>query len=144
MQTIQQLLQYVVDHQASDLHLVVGVPPTVRIDGDLVVIPGEAVLNSLAVEQLIAGVVTTIQKEVLLVNKELDFSFALGDKARFRVNAYFQRTSMAASFRLISNIIPTIDNLGLPKILHNFTTLKQGFILVTGPTGHGKSTTLAA
>lgn len=144
MQTIQQLLQYVVDHQASDLHLVVGVPPTVRIDGNLVAVPAEAVLTGLVVEQLVAGVVTTPQKEVLLTNKELDFSFALGDKARFRVNAYFQRGSMAASFRLIPNVIPTIDSLGLPKILHTFTTLKQGFILVTGPTGHGKSTTLAA
>lgn len=144
MQTIQQLLQYVVDHQASDLHLVVGVPPTVRIDGNLVAVPGESVLVSQVVEQLLAGVVTTPQKEVLTVNKELDFSFALGDKARFRVNAYFQRGSMAASFRLIPNVIPTIDSLGLPKILHDFTALKQGFILVTGPTGHGKSTTLAA
>lgn len=144
MMTIQQLLQYVVDHQASDLHLVVGVPPTVRIDGNLVAVPAEAVLNPQALEQLLTGVVTPAQKEVLTVNKELDFSFALGDKARFRVNAYFQRASMAASFRLIPNVIPAIDSLGLPKILHNFTSLKQGFILVTGPTGHGKSTTLAA
>ncbi len=144
MMTIQQLLQYVVDHLASDLHLVVGIPPTVRIDGNLIAVPGEVSLNGVAVEQLIAGVVATQQKEILATNKELDFSFALGDRARFRVNAYFQRGSMAASFRLIPSIIPTIDSLGLPKIIHNFTTLKQGFILVTGPTGHGKSTTLAA
>ena len=144
MQTIQQLLQYVVDHTASDLHLVVGVPPTVRIDGNLIAVAGEEVLTDQAVEQLIAGVVTTQQKEVLSVNKELDFSFALGTAARFRVNAYYQRGTMAASFRQIPNVIPTIDSLGLPKICHTFTALKQGFILVTGPTGHGKSTTLAA
>lgn len=144
MMTIQQLLQYVVDHQASDLHLVVGVPPTVRVDGSLIAVPGEAPLSGVTVEQLVAGVVTNQQKEILVTNKELDFSFALGDKARFRVNAYFQRASMAASFRLVPNAIPTIDSLSLPKILHNFTSLKQGFILVTGPTGHGKSTTLAA
>lgn len=144
MMTIQQLLQYVVDHSASDLHLVVGVPPTVRLDGNLVAVAGEGVLDATTVEQLVAGVVTSTQKEVLLVNKELDFSFALGGAARFRVNAYFQRGALAASFRLVPKNIPTIDSLGLPKICHGFTTLKQGFILVTGPTGHGKSTTLAA
>ncbi|MDO8488116.1 MAG: type IV pilus twitching motility protein PilT [bacterium] len=144
MMTIQQLLQYVIEHKASDLHLIVGVPPTVRIDGNLVAVPGEAVLTAPTLEQLVTGVVSVQQKEVLLVNKELDFSIALGTQARFRVNAYYQRASMAASFRQISNTIPTIDGLGLPKLLHNFTTLKQGFILVTGPTGHGKSTTLAA
>lgn len=144
MQTIQQLLQYVITNKASDLHIVVGVPPTVRIDGSLVAVPSEVPLTSTAVEQLVSGVVSPEQKEVLTVNKELDFSFALGEQARYRVNAYYQRGSMAASFRLIPRQIPAIDSLGLPKICHDFTKLKQGFILVTGPTGHGKSTTLAA
>ncbi len=142
--TIQQLLQYVVDHTASDLHLIVGTPPIVRIDGNLITVPGEEVLTVQTIEPLISGVVSPQQREILTVNKELDFSIALGDHARFRVNAYFQRDSQAASFRLIPKLIPSIDSLGLPKICHTFTQLKQGFILVTGPTGHGKSTTLAA
>src|SRR3989344_2937284 len=142
--TIQQLLQYVVDKSASDLHLIVGSPPLVRIDGGLVNVPGEASLNGQAVEQLMGGVMAVDQKQVLLVNKELDFSFALGDKARFRVNTYFQKGSMASSFRLIPVVIPSVDSLLLPKICHELTTIKQGFVLVTGPTGQGKSTTLAA
>jgi len=144
MKTIQELLQYVIDNKASDLHLLVGVVPQVRVDGSLVAVVGEVPLTSVAAEQLIYGVLAVQQKEVLLVNKELDFSFALADKARFRVNAYYQKGTIAAAFRLVPNTIPTIDELGLPKICHQFATLRQGFILVTGPTGHGKSTTLAA
>lgn len=144
MMSTNQLLQYVIAHNASDLHLLVGSPPIVRIDGDLLAIPGEVSLTGQTIEPLIAAVVSPQQKEILMVNKELDFSFALVNEARFRVNAYFQRDTQAASFRLIPKIIPTIDSLSLPKICHTFTTLKQGFILVTGPTGHGKSTTLAA
>ena len=141
---IQQLLQYIVDKNASDLHLITGSPPLARIDGSLLPIPGEAVLNGQGVESLMGGVMAVDQKQVLLVNKELDFSFALGDKARFRVNAYFQKGTMASSFRLIPMTIPTIESLLLPKICHELTTIKQGFVLVTGPTGQGKSTTLAA
>ena len=81
---------------------------------------------------------------MLLVNKELDFSFALGDVARFRVNAYFQKGYISAALRLIPSYIKTIEELNLPKICHNFAKLRQGFILVTGPTGHGKSTTIAS
>ena len=144
MKTIQQLLQYVIDNRASDLHLVVGAAPVIRIDGALVAVAGEAVLTPLSAEQLVSGVLSVEQKQVLTVNKELDFSFSMGDRGRFRVNAYFQKGTVAASLRLIPASIPTIDALGLPKICHQFATLKQGFILVTGPTGHGKSTTLAA
>ncbi|KKU94182.1 type IV pili twitching motility protein PilT [Candidatus Amesbacteria bacterium RIFCSPHIGHO2_02_FULL_48_21] len=142
--TIQQLLQYTIQHGCSDLHLVVGSPPIVRKDGSLVAVAGEEKLTDARVEQLVAGVMSTEQKQILLVNKEIDFSFSYGDEARFRVNAYFQRNSQAASFRWISAKIPMIDSLGLPKIAHDFAILKQGFVLVTGPTGHGKSTTLAA
>lgn len=142
--TIQQLLQYVLEKNASDLHLIVGSPPLVRIDGTLLGVPGEAVLDGEGVDKLVSGVMAAEQKQVLLVNKELDFSFGLGDKARFRANAYFQKGTMAGSFRLIPMKIPAIDSLGLPKICHDLTTLKQGFVLVTGPTGQGKSTTLAA
>lgn len=144
MMTIQQLLQYVIDSKASDLHVVVGAAPTIRLDGALVPVAGEAVVTALSAGQLINGVLTAEQKEVLAVNRELDFSFTLAEKARFRVNAYQQKGSLAAAFRLVPAVIPGIDELGLPKICHQFATLKQGFVLVTGPTGHGKSTTLAA
>ncbi len=141
---ISQLLSYVITNNASDLHLVVGTPPVVRIDGTLLAVSGEEVLNNERIVQLIDEVVSAEQKQLLNANKELDFSFSQADQARFRVNAYFQKGTMAASFRLIPMKIPTVDELNLPKVCHQFATLKQGFILVTGPTGHGKSTTLAA
>lgn len=142
--TIQQLLVYVIEKNASDLHLVVGNHPEVRIDGDLVDVAGSEVLTPQAIEQLLTGVVSEEQRQILMVNKEIDFSFSYGENARFRVNAYFQKGSLAASFRMINMQIPTIDSLLLPRICHEFTQLKQGFVLVTGPTGQGKSTTLAA
>lgn len=141
---IKQYLQSIVDANASDLHLITGIPPTLRIDGNLTVIPGSGVLTPDAIQELLKQVLTAEQLERLNVNKELDFSLAFSDKARFRVNAYTQKGNLAAAFRLIPLTIPKIDALGLPPILHSFTKLRQGFVLVTGPTGHGKSTTLAA
>ncbi len=142
--TIQQLLQYVIEHNASDLHLVPGTTPIVRIDGSLVAVAGEKVLGEAESGQLLSGVMGAEQKQMFEVNKELDFSFSFGDKGRFRVNAYYQKGVVSSSFRLIPNRIASIDELTLPKICHDFAKLKQGFILVTGPTGQGKSTTLAA
>lgn len=142
--TIQQLLSLVIERKASDLHLVVDSPPVLRVDGLLVPVAGEEKITNLTVERLITSVLSEDQKNVYLANKEIDFSFQLAGSARFRVNAYFQRGFMAASFRLIPMTIAKPAELGLPKIVHDFAKLKQGFILVTGPTGHGKSTTLAA
>jgi twitching motility protein PilT len=96
------------------------------------------------VNALLKEALTAEQLERLMVNKEIDFSLAFSEKARFRINAYTQRGTLAAAFRRIPLEIPQIDALGLPKILHSFTALRQGFVLVTGPTGHGKSTSLAA
>jgi twitching motility protein PilT len=138
------MLQYVMDHGASDLHLVPGHAPTVRIDGVLLPVAGQKVLGYPEVEQLLSGVLSPEQKQMFTVNKELDFSFSFGENARYRVNAYYQKGVMAASFRLIMAQIPDIDSLGLPKICHEFSKLKQGFVLVTGPTGQGKSTTIAS
>lgn len=137
-------LQNVIDSKASDLHLISGLPPTVRINGELMQVPGGGVLTSDQITELLKQVLTSEQVERLSVNKEIDFSLAFSEKGRFRVNAYTQKNTLAAAFRLIPLDIPSIDSLGLPKILHNFAQLRQGFILVTGPTGHGKSTTLAA
>lgn len=141
---MNQLLELVVARNASDLHLVVGVPPTLRIDGELTPVPSEPALSPERVDKLLRSILTAEQAEQLMINKELDFSLSFSDRARFRVNAYTQKQSLAAAFRAIPLEIPSIDSLGLPPIIHNFTNLKQGLILVTGPTGHGKSTTLAA
>ncbi|HJY98624.1 MAG TPA: type IV pilus twitching motility protein PilT [Patescibacteria group bacterium] len=141
---IKQYLQQVIDTKASDLHLISGIPPTLRIDGALSPIPSEGVLTPDAIGQVLKQVLTSEQLERLNVNKEIDFSLAFSDKARFRVNAYTQKGNLAAAFRQIPLTIPKIDELGLPALLHSFTSLRQGFILITGPTGHGKSTTLAA
>lgn len=142
--TIKQLLQLAIDQNASDLHLVVGVPPVLRINGRLTPVESEGILSVEVVEALLKDAMTADQLEKLTVNKEVDFSLAFSSKARFRVNAYTEKKSWACAFRRIPLDIPPIDSLGLPNAVHQFTQLKQGLILVTGPTGHGKSTTLAA
>lgn len=141
---VQQLLQLTIDRKASDLHLATGIPSTLRIDGDLVKVPGEQPLTRDEVERLVKSVLNTEQLERVTVNKEIDFSIAFSQDARFRINVYYQKGSMAAAIRRIPLKVPTIDELNLPTICHNFAKLRQGFVLVTGPTGHGKSTTLAA
>ena len=141
---MQQLLDLAINRGASDLHIIAGVPPMLRISGVLLPIEGEAILNPEKIARLLESVLTAEQIKLLTSSKELDFSLAFSDKARFRVNAYTQKRSYAAAFRAIPLSIPSVDALGLPPILHNFTTMRQGLILVTGPTGHGKSTTIAA
>lgn len=141
---IQQYLEQVVDTKASDLHLISGIPPTLRIDGALAPLASAGVLTPDAINELLKQILSAEQLERLNVNKEIDFSLAFSDKARFRVNAYTVKGNLAAAFRQIPLVIPQIESLGLPPLLHSFTTLRQGFVLVTGPTGHGKSTTLAA
>lgn len=141
---LKQLLQATVDLNASDLHLISGIVPTVRIDGELHPIANEQVATPETTFALLKEILTSEQLQSFSVNKELDFSISFNEKARFRVNVYTQKGAVAAAFRAIPLTIPTIDGLSLPKILHSFTTLRQGLILVTGPTGHGKSSTLAA
>lgn len=141
---MNQLLELVVSRNASDIHLIAGVPPVIRVDGELAAVPTEGALSPERIAALLKSVMSAEQTEQLSVNKEIDFSLSFSDKARFRVNAYTQKQSLAGAFRSIPLEIPAIDTLGLPPILHNFTSMRQGLILVTGPTGHGKSTTLAA
>lgn len=140
---IQQLFAETIRLKASDLHLVAGYPPMLRVDGRLTPVSATAPLTPPDLEGLIFQIVVGNQKELFITNKEIDFSFA-GQGGRFRANVYYQQGSVAADFRLIPNKIRSIDELGLPPICHNFTKLRQGFVLVTGPTGHGKSTTLAS
>lgn len=141
---IQQLLEEVIKRNASDLHLLVGALPTLRIDGALTPLEGYSPVSEDIVTELINSILTDEQKEILAANREIDFSFALGEVARFRVNVYHQKGYMAAALRYIPMQIRSIAELNLPTAVNNFTRLPQGFILVTGPTGHGKSTTLAA
>lgn len=141
---IKNLLQQTIDLNASDLHLVAGVPPTIRLEGELRTIQSAGILTGDIISEGLKQVLTSEQIERLTVNKEIDFSLSYSDRARFRVNAYTQKGSLAAAFRKIPLEIPDIDKLNLPKITRSFTNLRQGLILVTGPTGHGKSTTLAA
>lgn len=141
---IQQLLQLTIDRNASDLHLMAGIPPTLRVDGLLVRVPGEAPLAPAEIDTLLKSVLNAEQTERVTTNKEIDFSLAFSESARFRVNVYTQKGSVSSSFRRIPIKIPTIEELKLPPILYQFTKLRQGFILITGPTGHGKSTTIAA
>lgn len=141
---IKAYLQNIVDLKASDLHLIAGVPPSIRIDGELAPAAGAGVLTPDDINGLLKQILTGEQLERFAVNKEIDFSLAFSEKARFRVNAYTQKGTTAVAFRQIPLAIPKIEDLGLPTLLHSFINLRQGFVLVTGPTGHGKSTTLAA
>lgn len=140
---IQQLFSEAARLEANDLHFIVGFPPMMRVSGKLAPIPSESVLTSQDTEGLAMSVLTAEQKELLTTNKEIDLSVT-SPTGRFRTNMYYQQGTIAASFRLIPAKIKTIDELGLPAICHEFVKLRQGLVLVTGPTGHGKSTTLAA
>lgn len=144
MLTIQEMMAQVVQQNGSDLHLVVGTPPVLRVHGKLFAIEGQTALTPADTEQLIQSMLTPEQKELFAANKEHDFSYQFGEYGRFRVNIYYEQGAVGAAFRLIPSKIRTIDDLNLPSIMHDLTKLKQGLVLVTGPTGHGKSTTLAA
>ncbi len=141
---IEVLLEEVVKKKASDLHLQVGLPPMLRVDGSLTPVGGAEVLTEETVETLIFAILDEDQKQILLKDKEFDFSFAFGDLGRFRVNAFHERGNLAAALRLIPNEILTIEQLGLPPIVNKFADYPRGLVLVTGPTGSGKSTSLAA
>lgn len=141
---IEILLEEVVKKKASDLHLQVSLPPMLRVDGALVPVSGSDVLTEEAVEALLFAILDDDQKQILLKDKEFDFSFAFGDLGRFRVNAFHERGNLAAALRLIPNEILSIEQLGLPEIVKKFADYPRGLVLVTGPTGSGKSTTLAA
>jgi len=139
-----QILQKVVDLKASDIHLVVGAVPTVRINRLLSPLEG---YSSLTIEDLNAFLSQLLEKDqldILEISKELDFSVALGNKARFRVNAFYQKGYPSVALRYIPSEVPTLESLNLPPILSSLTELKQGLVLVVGPAGHGKSTTIAA
>ena len=141
---IENLLEECVRRKASDLHIQYGLPPILRIDGVLVPISNTKTLDEDALKQLIFSTLDEDQQNIYLKDKEFDYSFAFGDIARFRVNAFHERGKMAAAFRLIPNEIKSVSDLGMPSIVDTFADFPRGLVLVTGPTGSGKSTTLAA
>ena len=141
---IESLLEECVRRNASDLHLQYGIPPILRVDGALMPVAGYNALKDDDVKNLVFATLDEEQQQILLKDKEFDYSFAYGDVARFRVNAFHERGKLAAAFRLIPNQIKSINDLGMPSVVETFANFPRGLVLVTGPTGPGKSTTLAA
>ena len=139
---LHDLLQVMIKHNASDLHLKVGSPPTVRLDGELIPV-GNDVLTDNDCKRLILGAISKSQRRQLLQSKDLDFAYAIPE-ARFRVNAFLSRGSVHSAFRLLRTEMPSIDSLHLPPVLKDLSLRHSGLVLVTGPAGSGKSTTLAA
>ncbi len=141
---IEPYLDQVIKRDASDLHLQVGLPPMLRIDGALKPAEDSKELTEKDIETLIYALLDEEQKQVLIRDKEIDFSFAYGDLGRFRVNSFHEKGTIATAMRLIPTKIRTLDELGMPKVVSTMTDYPRGLVLVTGPTGSGKSTTLAA
>lgn len=143
MISLHQLLKAAVKQNASDLHIVAGSPPVLRVDNKIVRVKSSE-LSAEDTRKLCYSILTDSQKSKFEANKELDFSFGVKHMARFRVNIFFQRGAVSGVFRRIPYEIPNIDNLGLPSVVSELVNQPNGLILVTGPTGSGKSTTLAA
>jgi twitching motility protein PilT len=141
---LDELLVRVLEIGGSDLHLTEGAPPTVRLRGEMQVIEGYAPLTAEQLQSTLYGVMTERQRKVFEENLELDFAYAVPGHARFRVNVFQQRESLGAVMRMIPWEILSLESLGMPPVIESFTALKRGLVLVTGPTGSGKSTTLAA
>jgi twitching motility protein PilT len=137
------ILVETLDLGASDLHLAVGLPPAVRVDGKLQPLDYPR-LTTNDTRDLVYSILTQDQRQRLETDWEIDFSYSVPSRARFRVNAFFQRNSLGAAFRLIPVTILGVDELGLPRALHTLCAKPRGFVLITGPTGSGKTTTLAA
>ncbi len=140
---LTQLLAFTMQNEASDLHLSAGSPPIIRTNGVLKKVKSDP-LSSDDIRTMLYSVMTEDQRADYEKNMELDFAIALGEKARFRVNGFTSRLGSCAVFRTIPTEIPTMDDLGLPPVMKRFADLERGIILVTGPTGSGKSTTLAS
>src|SRR6188472_483208 len=138
------LLMDVVARRASDLHITAGAPPMVRVRGRLVGVEGYPRLTPTDTREIVYSILTNDQRQRLETDWQIDFAYSVPGHARFRVNAYFQRSAIGAAFRLIPADIVSIDDLGLPTAVHDFTKKPRGIVLVTGPTGSGKSTSLAA
>ena len=140
---LTQLLAFTMQNQASDLHLSAGSPPIIRVSGSLKRVKAEP-LNGDDIRTMLYSVMTENQRADFERNNDIDFAIALGEKARFRVNGFVTRLGTSAVFRTIPSVVPTMEELELPPVIRRFANLEKGMVLVTGPTGSGKSTTLAA
>jgi twitching motility protein PilT len=141
---LTDLLTEVLEKNASDLHITAGARPTVRLNGALQQLEDRPIMTPPTIQRMLYAVLTQKQREKFEEVLELDFAYAVPGKARFRVNVYRQRDALGAAFRLIPYEIKALEDLGIPPSISNFAMLPRGFVLVTGPTGSGKSTTLAS
>jgi twitching motility protein PilT len=142
--SIDDLLEQMVGHGASDLHVTVGSPPAFRVRGHIVRAEGYEPLTSDDTRTLLYRILSSEQQKHFELKRQLDFAYSMPGLARFRVNVYYQREAVSAAFRLIPQEIKTLEELSLPAVLHSLASYPRGLVLVTGPTGSGKSTTLAA
>lgn len=142
--SVNDLLGVAVHHGASDLHLAVGVSPALRIDGQLVPLPDYGVLTAKQIESLIETILSSEQKKRFIETRELDFAYQIPETGRFRMNVHWERGRMGLVARAIPDSIPSMEQITMPEVCYKLARLDQGLILVTGPTGHGKSTALAA
>lgn len=141
---LKELLNLTVKEKASDLHLSCGRPPVLRVSGSLIPLLKKKKLSVTDTQDLARALMTEIQYQRFVKEKDIDFSYNFEGKARFRINIFYQLGSVSCALRLISAKTPTIEELNLPPMLHEFTKASQGFVLITGPSSQGKSTTLAA
>jgi twitching motility protein PilT len=139
-----EVLLEVISRRASDLHITAGAPPMVRVRGRLAPIDGFPVLTPTDTREIVYSILSNAQRQKFENNWQLDFAYQIPGTARFRVNAYFQRSAIGAAFRLIPFEVVPFESLGLPKVVSGFADKPRGLVLVTGPTGSGKSTTLAS
>ncbi|OGY46315.1 MAG: hypothetical protein A2744_01710 [Candidatus Buchananbacteria bacterium RIFCSPHIGHO2_01_FULL_44_11] len=142
--SIEELFKIAVEKKASDLHLIVGMPPYLRIDGQLGPIKNRPNISQKIAEELIYPIITEEQKKILLNKKELDLSYEIKTGHRFRVNLHWEKNNLGLVARVISSEIPTMEDVKMPEVVYRLLDMYQGLILMTGPTGCGKSTTLAA
>jgi twitching motility protein PilT len=138
------LLLEVIERNASDLHLTAGAHPTVRVRGRLQGLEEYPVMTIERTREIVYSILTNDQRQRLETDWQIDFAYSIPGRARFRVNAYYQRGAIGAAFRLIPTTIKSVEELGLPLVIHELAKRPRGFVLVTGPTGSGKSTSLAA
>ena len=141
---LEEFLDIVGKHNASDLHISVGKKPAVRVDGQLVELTKYPILSGEHAAGLISAILSEEQKQKLLNDKEIDLSYNYKEKARYRINVFYQRGYLSAALRFLPSKIRTVKELNLPQIVERFASHSQGFLLIVGPTGHGKTTTMAA
>ncbi len=141
---LEDLMQIAVEEGASDLHISVGHPPIIRVDGKLIALKKKEVVTSHDARELAMTMMSKDQRDKFVSNYEVDFSYNYKDVARFRVNIFFQRGEISCAMRLIPSKVKSLEEINMPTSLYDFCGNSQGFVIVTGPTGHGKSTTLAA